>query len=149
MTAHTLDPAAFRAKFPEFADATKYPDATLTVFWNLGAEWLGADDGPLLCGPALQTALDYMAAHLLKLATPATGGGPTVSGAVVQAAIDKVSVTVQAPPAKSEWGWWLASTLYGASLWAFLKLKSAGGFYFGGSPARAGFRGPLGYFGGG
>jgi hypothetical protein len=144
MAAHTLDPAQFRAMFPAFADATKFPDATLQVYWDLATEWLGGDDGPLLCGSALQTALNYMTAHLLELSTRIAAGN-AVAGPVTQATIDKVSVTIAAAPPRSEWGWWLVSTPYGAQLYAFLKLKGAGGLYIGGSPARAGFRGPRGF----
>lgn len=142
MADHAIDVTAFREKFPAFSDAGSYPDATLTVFWNLGAEFLGKSDGPLLCGSALQTALDYMGAHLLHLSGAQTRGDAV--GVLTQATIDKVSVSLAPPPVRSAWGHWLASSPYGMALSAFLSLQSAGGLYIGGSPARAGFRGPLG-----
>lgn len=148
MAQHVLDIANFRIIFPEFANPAAfpagYPDAMVQAFWDVAVTYLGDYDGCLLDGGALQMALNYLTAHLLKLtAMAAAGQTPAI---LTQAVIDKVSVTLAAPPAKNAWAWWLNLTPYGVQLWALLSIKGAGGFYVGGSLARAGFRGPSGGF---
>jgi hypothetical protein len=150
MAQHVLDKANFRVIFPEFANAAAfpagYPDAMLQAFWDVGVTYLGDYDGCLLSGPPLQSALNFMAAHLLKLSTMAAfGQTPAI---LTQARVDKVDVQLAAPPAKNAWAWWLNLTPYGVQLWALLSVKSAGGLYLGGSFARGGFRGPTGRWGG-
>lgn len=145
MATHTLDIATWRATFPEFANATTYPDAQVQLQWNLGAGYLGAEDGPLIEGPALQSALDLMAAHLLQLFTKATRG--QVAGVVVGSTIDKTQVQLAPPPFKNGWGYWLSLTPYGVTLNGLLRARGAGGYYIGGSPERFGFRRVGGGFG--
>lgn len=141
---HVLDIAQFRVIFPEFASVVAFPDAVLQAFWDVGVTYLGAYDGCLLSGDPRQNALNYMTAHLLKLSVMAQAG--QTPAIVTQATIDKVTVSLAEPPTKSGWAWWLCLTPYGVALWALLSVKSAGGFYVGGSLARAGFRGPTGGF---
>lgn len=144
MAQHTLDIAAFRQAFPAFANVTTYPDATLNLRWGDATVYLGDYDGCLLSGVGLQSALNYMTAHILaSFAIIATGQTP---GVVTEASIDKVSVSTSPPPIKSGWQYWLATTPYGLQLWALLTAKSAGGYYVGGRPERAGFRTVGGYF---
>lgn len=141
MAEHTLDIATFRLLFPAFANATTFPDAYIQAQWDMATSYLGAADGPLLCGPELQSALYLMTAHLMQLnVLVAAGGSAGIGGVLTGATIDKVTVTVAAPPFKSGWSWWLAQTPYGAQLWALLTLKSAGGWYVGGLPERRAFR---------
>jgi hypothetical protein len=61
-------------------------------------------------------------------------------GVMTGATEGTVSVSLQAPPAKDAFSWWLATTPYGAQLRALLLARSAGGFYVGGLPERAAFR---------
>lgn len=145
---HVLDIANFRVIFPAFANPAAfpagYPDAMLQAFWDVAVTYLGAYDGCLLSGEPRQSALNFMTAHLLALSTMAANG--QTPAIVTQATIDKVTVALAEPPAKNAWAWWLCLTPYGVQLWALLSVKSAGGFYVGGSLARAGFRGPSGRF---
>lgn len=144
MTQHTLDIAAFRQAFPAFANVTAYPDATLDLRWGEAVVYLGDYDGCLLSGVGLQSALNYMTAHILaSFAIIATGQTP---GVRTDARIDKVAVSTAPPPIKSGWQYWLATTPYGLALWALLTAKSAGGYYVGGRPERAAFRTVLGRF---
>ena len=141
MTA-VLDISVFRQTFPAFASVTLYPDASITLRWGLAVGMFGDQDNWALSGASLQSALNLLTAHLLQLATATVAGGtgPSVTGPVVSATVDKVSVTVAAPVAKSAWQYWLASTPYGQELAALLSLVSAGGLYVGGLPERRGFR---------
>lgn len=141
MATHTLDIVTFRLLFPEFADPTAFPDAYIQAQWDKAVSGMGDQDGWALCGPALQTALNLLTAHYMKLnLLIAAGGGAGVTGVVTGATIDKVSVQMAAPPVKSGWQFWLAQTPYGTELWAFLSMKSAGGLYIGGRPERRAFR---------
>ena len=143
---HVIDIASFRILFPQFAGEVAYPDATLTAFFGSATVYFGEYDNYALYGQGLQTALNLMTAHLLAIGTGAaagTGGGGVVTGST----IDKVSVTLMAPPARSGWQFWLAGSPYGLQLWALLKIKSAGGFHVGGLPERDGFRRVGGGFG--
>lgn len=138
MAQHVLDPVAFRVLFPAFASDTAYPDGVLNAFWGEAAVFLGDYDGCLLNGASLQSALNYMTAHLLASSDMIKRGQryAVVAGATV----DKVQVQMTPPPIKSGWQWWLMTTPYGAHLWALLSAKSAGGFYIGGRPERDAFR---------
>lgn len=147
MAEHTIDLATFRLLFPAFANTALYSDARLTATFEMATAYLGAYDGCTLYGAVLQNALNLLTAHLLQLST-ALAMGQTASGVITGATIDKVSVTLAAPPTTSGWKYWLATTPYGLQLWALLSIKAAGGGYYGGSFMRAGFRGPSGRFGG-
>jgi len=146
MAQHVLDLANFRVIFPAFSNVVSFPDAVIQAFWDVGVTYLGDYDGCLLAGDPLQSALNYMCAHLLQLSVMAQAG--LTPGIVTQSTVDKVSVSIAAPPAKNAWAWWLNLTPYGSALWALLTVKGAGGFFIGGSLARSGFRGPTGRFGG-
>lgn len=138
MAQHTLDIAAFRLAFPAFANTTTYPDPTIELRWGEATVYLGEYDGCLLSGVGLQSALNYLTAHILaSFALIATGQTP---GIVTDSRVDKVAVSLAPPPTRDGWQWWLATTPYGVQLWALLIAKSAGGWYVGGSRERAAFR---------
>lgn len=142
MATHTLDIPTFRLLFPVYADVTTYPDAYIQAQWDMAVTYFGDVDGCLFNGPAKQSALNLLTAHLMWLnhliaQGGASGGG---TGVLTGATIDKVTVTLAPPPFKDGWQWWLSQTPYGAQLWALLSLKSAGGFYFGGLPERRALR---------
>ena len=127
--------AAFRTQFAAFADATAFPDGTLQAYWDTAGKYISQyytnclDDLSL----AQRTlALNQMTAHIAQLFVLANAGQ---SGGVVTAAtIDKVSVTLEPPPARNEWQWWLNQTPYGAMLLTLLDVASVGGFFVGGFP---------------
>lgn len=128
-----MDITTFRLLFPEFADPAAFPDDYLSAQYDTSITYLGAN---------FEVAgLRFLTAHFLKLNVMMTaGGGAGVTGVVTGATIDKVSVTMAAPPIRSGWQQWLAQTPYGAQLWALLSLRSAGGLYIGGRPERQAFR---------
>lgn len=141
MSAITLDPAAFRVLFPQFADATKFPDLVLQVQFDMATSYVSADTYGDMSITARTNALYLMTAHLLGLGVIIAQGNYTGQpGIVTSSTIGDVSVTLQPPPDKSQWSWWLNLTPYGAQLLALLQAQSAGGFFVGGLPERAAFR---------
>lgn len=145
-----LDIAAFRAAYPAFADAILYPDAMLNAQWDIGLCYV-SDRG---CGcvrpdgtDCRQSMLWLMLAHLLQMNTAVAAGGASGGGMVSQARIDKVQVTLVAPPVSNAWDWWLNQTPYGAQLLALLTLCGTGGMYAGGLPETTAFRKWGGVFG--
>lgn len=140
----TLDTALFRKLFPEYVSPDAYPDDVLAVRYDEATNYLD----PNACGlPAAKVAygLMLMTAHLQRLARMVADASAPV-GVVTQAQVDKVSVTLAPPPARGEWGYWLAQTPYGTQLSGFLSANAAGGFYVGGLPERSAFRNVGGVF---
>lgn len=142
MAAIIFDPADFKAAFPAFANSA---NVQLEMYFDFATDII-SDFAPCGTSDKIQTRYLYlMTAHLTQLAVLIAAGesGQIVTGAT----IDKVSVTLQPPPEKNQWQWWLNQTPYGQQLLAILQAQSAGGFFIGGTPERAGFRRFGGYFG--
>jgi hypothetical protein len=141
MTTITLDPAAFRALFPQFADAAKWPDAALSIQFGAATGYVSADTYGDMPVAARTNALYLMTAHLLALGVIIAQNNYSGQVGVVQGAVvDHVQITLTPPPVKSQWQWWLNTTPYGAQLLGLLEAQAAGGFYVGGLPERAAFR---------
>jgi hypothetical protein len=135
--------SAFRALFPAYANTTTYPASTLQVYWTTATAYVNNMYGGWYTGGLTlnqQTlALNQMTAHLVFLSGLAVAGN--TPGIVVGATIDKVSVTLEPPPAPNQWQWYLNQTPYGQQLLALLQVASAGGFYISTAvPGRAGFQ---------
>lgn len=143
--APSYNDANFRAQFPAFANTTTFPEAMLSGYWTTGTVYVNENGGPGWCNPAqLQRALDLMCAHLAQIATQLANGQPI--GVMTAASEGSVSITLQPPPAKTAFGYWLASTPYGIELRGLLGIVAGVGFYVGGSCERAGFRKAGGVF---
>ena len=141
MTTITLDPAAFRALFPQFADPVKWPDAALSIQFGAATGYVSADTYGDMPVAARTNALYLMTAHLLALGVIIAQNNYSGQVGVVQGAVvDHVQITLTPPPVKSQWQWWLNTTPYGAQLLGLLDAQAAGGFYVGGLPERAAFR---------
>lgn len=140
--------ADFRAAFPYFSDMTVYPEATLSMNFTNGTNYISNYNYGFLANGNRQFALYLMTAHLTQLNSMivANNGAPIMIE--TQAKIDKIAVTVQPPPSKNQWQYWLNTTPWGAALLAELQVASAGGWYIGGLPERAAFRRVGGGFGG-
>ena len=141
----TIDVAAFRAMFPVFASVTKYPDTMIEMFYGVAGEYIPPFD--VWCGlngATLTYALNLLTAHLLAEWRIAASNqtGTVITGAT----IDKVTVSMLAPPVKNGWDFWLNQTPYGQQLLALLSAKSVGGISGGGSPETRAFRRVGGYF---
>ena len=138
MALHTFDVDLFREQFPAFSNPVTFPDAQLQMYWDMAVCYINPNDFCYLTGDCLQLALNLMTAHLTALSVLiADGQNP---GFIDSATIDKVSVSLQAPPIGSQWGWWLSSTPYGSQLWALLQAKAVGGYFVGGVPETSAFR---------
>ena len=141
MTTITLDPAAFRALFPQFADPVKWPDAALSIQFGAATGYVSADTYGDMPVAARTNALYLMTAHLLALGVIIAQNNYSGQVGVVQGAVvDHVQITLTPPPVKSQWQWWLNTTPYGAQLLGLLEAQAAGGFFVGGLPERAAFR---------
>ena len=134
-----FDTIAFRTMYPAFADATAYPDATLTMYWDMAGSYVANQNYGWLRKIHRTLALNLMTAHLLGIsALIALGQNPMIN---TGASIDAVSVSIMPPPVQSQWKYWLSTTPYGAQLLALLAGIAVGGWGVGGSPTRSGFRG--------
>lgn len=140
-----LDYAKFRALFPQFANETLYPDTTLDAWWAIALCSLQEPPCVCLTDACGSTLMYLMAAHigaLLTRAATASGAG----GVLTSATIDKVTVSFAAPPFKTGWQAWMASTPYGMQLWGMLSALGAGGFSVNGRPEGRAFRKVYGSF---
>ena len=147
MSTITLDPAAFRALFPQFADPAKWPDAALSIQFGAATGYVSADTYGDMPVAARTNAPYLMTAHLLALGVIIAQNNYSGQVGVVQGAVvDHVQITLTPPPVKSQWQWWLNTTPYGAQLLGLLDAQAAGGFFVGGLPERAAFRKVAGIF---
>lgn len=136
-----FDVTAFRLQFPAFNEKCNFlSDATLTAFFNTASLYVSKQTTP--CGlipvPKQTEALYLMTAHLAAISDIIKQGN--TPGLVTSATIDKISVSFEPPPGKTQFQWWLSLTPYGQQLYALLQIAGAGGFYFGGLPERSAFR---------
>lgn len=141
MAKHELDLPTWRLLFPAFADPADYPDAYISAKWDMATAQIFPWDNCLIAGDRLQTALNLLTAHLVQLDNAIRAGGSSAAvGPLASASIDKVAVSLVAPPIRNGWQYWLASTPYGQQLWALLRAAAAPGFMIGGSRERSAFR---------
>lgn len=141
----TLDVAAFRVSYSAFASEASFPTPVLQAYFDTSGSYLANDNYGLIREASRYTALTLMTAHLAALSVLiASGETPSVATA---GSVDKVSVSMEPPPVKSQFHWWLSTTPYGQQLLAMLQMRGAGGLYIGGSRTRGGFRGNAGYGG--
>jgi hypothetical protein len=124
-----MDVATFRQDFPEFADATAYPDAEVGFFLSLAEQLLPE----CRWGTIWPYAVALFTAHQLTVArrnqqTASAGGAPGgVSGPTTAKAVDKVSVSYDAAAVTLEdGGFWNMST-YGIQFLQWARMFGAGG----------------------
>lgn len=129
--------AWFRSMYPSFDDATLFPDEILQSYWDTAGTivtntvygFLAAQGGPI--------ALNLLTAHLAAISMMIANGQDAV--VLTGAGIDKINVSIEPPPLKTYFQYWLATTPYGQQLLAMMQVASTGGFYAPGGPGRAGF----------
>lgn len=142
------DDTAFRLQYPFFANVTTYPEITLQTNFTNGTSYISDYNAGILQGQSRQTALYLMTAHITALNDIIVANNGAAPGYVTNAKIDKISVTLEPPPAKNQFQWWLNLTPWGQQLLALLQVQSAGGWAVGGNPERLGMRRVGGGFGG-
>lgn len=139
-TVLTFDVTLFREQFPAFASDTTYPDAQLQMYWDMATCYISDVNYGYLRDDCRQLAINQKTAHLQFLASQVAVKG-TTTGLINSTTIDKISVSLTAPPfGTSQFKWWLNQSPYGQMLLALLSQKAVGGLYVGGSPERAAFR---------
>lgn len=140
MTQHTFNYALFQVQCPAFA--TEPDEAILTAYYAMALAF--ANDGyDNWCGgfngAALDLILNLLTAHIAQIQAQIAEGMDSVI--VTGSTIDKVTVSLLAPPVKDMFQYWLATTPYGKQVLALARAKFAGGFYVAvGLPERHGFR---------
>jgi hypothetical protein len=138
VTTPAYNDANFRLLFPAFSDPLKYPMAVLQANWTQASFYINIYTTINWSSDQLQLAVDLLAAHI-------TASNDLVAAGVTQMLIvgateGTVTVSGAPPPVASGFGWWLATTPYGARLRALLDVVASIGFYVGGMFPRAGFR---------
>lgn len=128
-----MDAATFRTDFPEFADTTAYPDATVNFWLGVGVLRLN----PTRWVDLLDFGLELFTAHQLVIAKQNTdaavfGGVPgTNTGAVSAESVDKVSVAYDVNIAsEADAGYWNLST-YGTQFINLARMAGMGGIEVG------------------
>jgi hypothetical protein len=140
MATHTFNYALFQQQCPEFA--TSPVETTLQIYFNMALQFANQGNDNFcggFNGDALDLVLNYLTAHIAKQQAMIADGQDTVI--VTASAIDKVSVSLLAPPVKNMMQYWLATTPYGKQVLALARAQFASGFYVSvGLPERTGFR---------
>lgn len=134
--------SAFRALFSAYANTVTYSPTMVQAFWDTAGNYVSTRAGGCFTGGmtlSQQTlAVNQMTAHLLYLNDLIAAGN--TPGVAVAATVDKISVTLEPPPAPNQWQYWLNQSPYGQQLLALLQVASVGGFYASSAvPGRAGF----------
>lgn len=138
-----FNPTEFREQFPAFQCAPPISNDTLQAYFDTATLYINNPSGYCYRGGLTlaqrKQSLYLMTAHLTAISRLIAKN--QLPGVITSATVDKVSVTLEPPPATNQWQYWLQSTPYGAQLLSLLQVASVGGFYVGGSPERAAFRG--------
>ncbi len=124
-----MNAAQFRQDFPEFSDATRYPD-TVVDFWLIVAVSLVNE---CRWGVLTDQGIELVTAHHLVLAardqaTENVGGIPgQMTGPLASKAVDKVSSSYDTGAATIEDGGFWNLTSYGVRYLTLAKLMGMGG----------------------
>lgn len=130
--------ALFRKLFKAFANEIEYDNCVLQTYWDQATSYVSNANYGWMAGCDRALAINQMTAHLIAISEIIASG--QIPSLETGASIDKISVTLEPPPVKSQFDWWLSLTPYGQMLLALLGVKAAGGWGVGGSFTRAGFR---------
>lgn len=128
----TVTPASFRGDFPEFADTTKFPDASIAFWLNVAGLQLNATRW----GTMLDYGTELFVAHNVTLQArnakvAATGGiAGQVTGPVASESVGPVSVGYDTGAATIDGGGAWNLTTYGILLLQMAEMIGAGGAQF-------------------
>lgn len=148
MSTIIFDPVAFREQFPAFQCTPAIANKTLQGYWDTATLYINDNTTSVYCG-GMRTAqrtqcLYLMTAHIAAINRFIATG--QTAGVITNGTVDKVSVTIEPPPSKNQWQYWLQTTPYGQQLLALLQVIGVGGLYVGGRPELSAFRRPSGYY---
>jgi len=119
--------ASFRAVFPEFQDATKYPDPAVTFWLDQAGVTLPQSIPP---GQVDLATMLYIAHNLTLGILSASGMGGAGSFAPVSSkSVGPVSKSMDTSAVTSTGAGVWNGTAYGQRLWALLRGLVTGGFY--------------------
>ena len=123
-----VDIAAFRAVFPEFGDAAKYPDAQVQYYLDFAVQSLRPEAWRNLLerGTGLFVA-HYLAMSAISRAGTAPGRGQL--GIVASKSVGPASISYDnsAISAQADAGHW-ALTSYGLMYWELMRMVGTGGW---------------------
>ena len=131
MPAVVFDPAAFKARYPEFAAVA---DPTLAACFDEAGLYLSnADNSPVQNITRRATLFNMLTAHVAYLGGLLSADGmPRPVGRVSQASEGSVSAAFEGPPPGS--AQWFQQSQYGASFWQ--ATSSLRGFRYLAQPTR-------------
>jgi hypothetical protein len=116
MAAVAFDPAAFKARYPEFAAVSSVALAACFVEAGL---YLANADKPVRNEARRSMLLNMLTAHIAYLGGMLSADGmPRPVGRLSQASEGSVSASFDGPPATPGSGAWFQQSAYGASFWA-------------------------------
>lgn len=117
MTAVVFDPAAFKIRYPEFANVS---DTLLSAcFVDSGLYLSNADNSPVQSLARRQSLLWMLTAHIAKLGGALAADGQALPvGRVSSASEGSVSASFDYMTATPGTGAWFQQTQYGAAFWA-------------------------------
>lgn len=124
-----MDANQFRQDFPEFADATKYPDSAVNFWLSIAIKTLPEDRW---CD-YLNMGLELFVAHNLTLAAQSqavasVGGAPgQVKGPLSSKAVDKVSAGYDSGAVTLTDGGFFNLTTYGIQFLQLARMVGSGG----------------------
>ncbi len=124
-----MDPTAFVTDFPEFANASAYPTATIQLWLSVATNLLD----PIQWGALLTIGTELFVAHNLALSAQAQkaaamGGVPgQSSGPLAAKAVDKVSAAYDVGAVALDGGGEWNATSYGRRYLGLARLIGAGG----------------------
>ena len=129
MGAIVFNTADFRAQFPAFQCTPPIADSTLQAYFTQATFYISNRGWNFSFSNTAQKtqALYLMTAHIAALNRFIATG--ETAGIMTNATVDKVTVTIEPPPAQNQWQYWLQTTPYGSQLLALLQIVSVGGFY--------------------
>ena len=116
MTIVTFDPAAFKARYPEFAAVA---DPTLAACFDEAGLYLSnTDNSPVQNLTRRATLLNMLTAHVAYIGGLLSADGmPRPVGRVSQASEGSVSAAFEGVPPTPGSGAWFQQSQYGAAFW--------------------------------
>lgn len=123
-----VDIAAFRAVFPEFGDAAKYPDAQVQYYLDFAVQSLRPEAWRNL----LERGTGLFVAHYLAMSAVSGSGaipGRGQLGIVASKSVGPASISYDngAISAQADAGHW-ALTSYGLMYWELMRMVGTGGW---------------------
>lgn len=125
----SITPTQFRSDFPEFIDATKYPDSLIQMWLTVATSLVNSDRWVELTN----IGIELVTAHHLTIAlrdqtAAAVGGVPGVmTGPTSAKAVDKVSTSYDTGAAMLDGAGFWALTSYGIRYLTLARMMGAGG----------------------